>query len=263
MNRRLFLKSIFGIGGCLSLYGLVDAYEKKKIGITRQHIRFKKKINPLRFIAVSDLHLPNVYAPPGKLVDMINDLNSDILALVGDTIDQRGNEKLAEIFKNIDSKIGKFAVLGNWEYQGGINAVEMRKVFSKSGIQFLLNDFIDFGNYIIIGLDDFLHGNPDYGLIEKVSAYKKPLIVLCHCPAAYDFMPQFDSTEMIVISGHTHGGQITPFGIVLSTPEGSGAYSRGWYHKKKSSMYVMRGIAATGIPLRIGASPEIFMADFE
>jgi predicted MPP superfamily phosphohydrolase len=68
---------------------------------------------------------------------------------------------------------------------------------------------------------------------------------------------------MLVLSGHTHGGQIAPFGITLVTPRGSGSYVKGWYHQEGHSMYVMRGIGTTGVPLRIGATPELLVLDIE
>jgi predicted MPP superfamily phosphohydrolase len=64
-----------------------------------------------------------------------------------------------------------------------------------------------------------------------------------------------------VISGHTHGGQIAPFGHALYTPAGSGRYVKGWYRKGNNSMYVMRGIGTAHFPIRLGASPELLVLD--
>ena len=66
---------------------------------------------------------------------------------------------------------------------------------------------------------------------------------------------------MLVLAGHTHGGQIAPFGRAFYTPPGSGSYLRGWYRNGKYAMYVMRGVGTTVIPMRIGARPELLVLD--
>ena len=72
---------------------------------------------------------------------------------------------------------------------------------------------------------------------------------------------EFAFSAVIVIAGHTHGGQIAPFGKAVVTPSGSGSYIHGWYQSGNTSMYVMRGIGTSGPPIRIGARPEILVLD--
>jgi predicted MPP superfamily phosphohydrolase len=59
------------------------------------------------------------------------------------------------------------------------------------------------------------------------------------------------------LSGHTHGGQITFFGIVLFTPKGSGQFVSGWYDDEFPKMYVSKGIGTSIVPIRFGARVEI------
>ena len=49
---------------------------------------------------------------------------------------------------------------------------------------------------------------------------------MSHCPDSFEYLPNF---PLVALSGHTHGGQIAPFGLRLILPPGSGNYAQGWY----------------------------------
>jgi predicted MPP superfamily phosphohydrolase len=65
-----------------------------------------------------------------------------------------------------------------------------------------------------------------------------------------------------MLSGHTHGGQIAPFGVALKLPHGSGGYVAGWYRGDGVPLYVSRGIGTSLVPIRIGATPELAQFDW-
>lgn len=60
----------------------------------------------------------------------------------------------------------------------------------------------------------------------------------------------------MILSGHTHGGQIVLFGNVFFTPLGSGSYVKGWYENEHSRMFVSKGIGTSALPIRFGARAE-------
>ena len=66
----------------------------------------------------------------------------------------------------------------------------------------------------------------------------------------------------LMLSGHTHGGQIAPAGLPIVTPPGSGRYVTGWYVEGGPPMYVSRGIGTSTLPIRLGASPELVIVDW-
>lgn len=71
-------------------------------------------------------------------------------------------------------------------------------------------------------------------------------------------------TPVAILAGHTHGGQIAPFGVAPYTPRGSGAYTRGWYRDDGAlPLYVSVGLGTVRIPARLGALPEIAVFDWE
>jgi uncharacterized protein len=66
-----------------------------------------------------------------------------------------------------------------------------------------------------------------------------------------------------VLSGHTHGGQVAPFGLATILPRGCGRYVAGWYRDEGGPpMYVSRGIGTSLVPVRIGATPELVVIDW-
>lgn len=65
----------------------------------------------------------------------------------------------------------------------------------------------------------------------------------------------------LVLSGHTHGGQITFFGIVPFKPQGSGRYLKGWYKDTDPKMYISKGIGTSILPIRLGARAEMVEID--
>ena len=245
---------------CSSAY----AYQSSIIAISRERLTLPSLKQGWRIVAMSDLHMPSFYASAGELTKLINSESPDIFILAGDTIDKRGNEGLVEVFGAVKARIAKLATLGNWEYLGKIDLVKLKTAYKNAGISLLVNATVEIQNLMIVGLDDFVLGSPDYKILNDISIDQHPILVVSHCPESFDSLIPFTNFPVIALSGHTHGGQIAPFGLVLSTPPGSGPYVKGWYHKGKHSMYVMRGIGTTpGLPIRIGARPEILVLDIE
>ncbi len=194
---------------------------------------------------------------------MINAESADIFILAGDTIDKQGHEGLVHVFAAVKANLAKLATLGNWEYEARLDLAQLRREYERADIFLLVNMTREVAGLLVFGLDDFLYGSPDYQILQYIQPGRSPILVISHWPESFDFLIPCSQHPMIVLSGHTHGGQIAPFGFALVTPAGSGSYVHGWYHKGKHSMYVMRGIGTSGLPLRIGANPELLVLDIK
>lgn len=183
--------------------------------------------------------------------------------LAGDIVDKLGNESRTEIFGRVRARCAKLAVLGNWEYAGNVDLVRLREFYMRADIRLLVNDGMVLDGLFIFGLDDYLCGSPSGSPADTTSSGLKTIVVVSHCPQSFEHFENRSETPAVFISGHTHGGQIAPFGWVLSTSCGNGRYAGGWYHRGNDAMYVMRGIGTTpGLPLRLGARPEVLLLDF-
>ena len=262
MRRRDFLKlAIVTVGA--SVGGAAYAKQSNMVEITQKDLLVPNISNHLRIVAISDLHAPSYFKHNDyqELSNIINDQDPDVLILAGDMIEKAGTEELATEFSSLKAKIAKLAILGNWEYHGSLNLERLRKEYEKAGITLLVNKKVSLEGLDIVGLDDFLNGSPDYHLLID-EENSNPLIVMSHCPESFDSVPSETKCQLVFISGHTHGGQIAPLGVVLHTPAGCGPYEKGWYYNGKHCMYVMRGVGTSGIPLRIGSPPEVLVLNF-
>jgi predicted MPP superfamily phosphohydrolase len=258
MNRRIFLKSMLFAGGASLVSGSVYAWQSVNLEVSRERIEVEGLKQKLRVVALSDLHNPCYYLSTSDLVSSINAEKPDVLILAGDMFSTRDFEDLISGFSAANAGYAKLAALGNWEYQLRLNRAALRKSYQNSGIKLLVNDTIEAFGLKILGLDDLLQGSPDFKLCGDMSS---PVLVISHCPGSFDRLPSSARSQKIVISGHTHGGQIAPFGRALVTPPGSGRYVKGWYRNNNNLMYVMRGVGASYVPLRIGARPELLVLD--
>lgn len=241
--------------------GTAYAYQSSLIEITREQLVLPELRKGLRVVAISDVHAPSFCGFIENLITSINQTSPDIFILAGDTVDRQANESWVRVFGKVEARLAKLAMLGNWEYCGHLDLVRLKKEYEKAGFSLLVNKAVNISGLLVIGLDDFLHGSPDYRIFQYPTTTISHLLAVSHCPESFDTISAFSPNPVITISGHTHGGQIAPFGIVLWTPRGSGSYVKGWYHKGNHSLYVMRGIGTSGIPLRIGARPELLVLD--
>jgi predicted MPP superfamily phosphohydrolase len=263
MNRRLFIKSMLATGFSFIFGGTAYAYRSMELEITHEKIRIEGVEEKMRIVALSDLHAPCFYFPDDTLVETVNRLRPDVFILAGDIVDRYGNENLVSVFENVKSRFAKLAVYGNWEYHGGLDQAALLKSYEKAGVTVLVNDVFQLKGMTFVGLDDYLRGKPDYQLLRKTDSKISPVLAVAHCPASFDRFDAGSRSPLITLSGHTHGGQIAPFGRALITPHGSSGYVHGWYHRKNQAMYVMRGVGTSVVPVRIGAKPEILVLDLE
>jgi len=66
----------------------------------------------------------------------------------------------------------------------------------------------------------------------------------------------------LILSGHTHGGQVKLLGFIPYLPQGSGKYVSGWYLDQHKQLYVSKGIGTSILPIRFGARAEISIFNF-
>lgn len=262
LTRRKFIKR--SLLASLSLL-LLDIFwfEKYIIDWTTVNIsKFEK--NELHIIQISDLHLNKLSSFHKSIAKKINSKKPDLIFITGDAIDKSNNIGLLNDFlKLIDHSIKKYAITGNWEYWGKVNIRELKSIYSKNNCELLINEnrsiLLNNRDVSIIGIDDLIGGNADFKKAIKNLKHTETNIVLAHCPEQRDIITQQNKTLNIdlILSGHTHGGQITLFGIAPFKPVGSGKYLKGWYKDVEPKMYVSKGIGTSILPIRLGARAEV------
>ena len=221
---------------------------------------------------VSDIHYGTIQNPQlvKDSISKIDDLKPDIVVLGGDIVDERtSKEDMNEIFEElsrINSTYGTYYVFGNHDtqpattdYENGnrtFSDEELNKTITDNGIKILNDEKITINDSIVlVGRSDAEWENSidriDISRILNESDLSKYVVVLDHQPADYNENSQKGAD--LQISGHTHGGQMFPIGIMLKL---TGHLVYGEYHFGDMEQIVSSGLTGWGWPMRNEAKCE-------
>ncbi len=243
----------------LALYGLHEAMDVRTEKVTIVSPRLGEERKSLKIVQISDVHLGLLFREHRlrKVVERIKDASPDILVSTGDLVDGQtdGLSGVLDLLKDISPTLGKFAVTGNHEFYAGISkSLEFTK---DAGFKVLRGEAVTLSGLInIVGVDDPAGGRTDLEKLEKniLSSLPRNLftLLLKHRPhVGVGCEGLFD----LQLSGHTHKGQIFPFGLLVKLVHGRIA---GLYELPSDSLlYVSRGSGTWGPPLRILSPPEV------
>ena len=217
-----------------------------------------------------DLHLENLAIKPDKLANKINDLNADVIVLGGDIIEgKEGIEKLEEYLSNINIK-DKYYILGNHEHNKlGINDLEiLHDKLNGLGFIYIDNKSLTLDGFNLIGVGDATTNNDKpLKAYEKLNDINSINIVVSHSP---DVNYSLDSNNLladIVLTGHTHGGQINvPFintqSVNAKVWEERGLYKGDYIfegNNQNYSNFTSNGLGGSEIPIRFKAKQHILL----
>ncbi len=271
LSRRQWMQTAVGttcgIAGGLTVQSLVVTPQS----LSQTHLHIGTTALPddkaLRIVQLSDLHLRDIGALETMLLESITAAKPDVILLTGDAISHKnGLRPLSKFLGELPPTSHRIAIMGNWEYKAGLTSSSFQKYLSPFDFRLLVNESCQFeyNSKIlnITGFDDLLGGQLHPIRSDKSTVHFDEHLVLAHCPATRDiFQKLLPMPPSLILSGHTHGGQIAPGGFPLYTPPGSGAYVSGWYRSNGPPLYVSRGIGTSLLPLRIGSLPELVILD--
>ena len=226
--------------------------------------RWPKALDGFRIVQISDLHVAPLLdkAYVTQVVAQANALNADLIAITGDLIDGSVSElkdKVAPLAE-LKARLGVFFVTGNHEYYSGVGPwlVELEAL----GFKILRNERVRIGtapaDFDLAGIDDYtsLGMHPGHGpdLPRAVSGRdaSRELVLMAHQPRHMEVAVEADVGLML--SGHTHGGQIWPFGFLVRLVQ---PFLSGLGRQGNTQIYVNRGTGYWGPPIRLGAPPEL------
>ena len=231
----------------ISIYGMLNA---RKITLKNITLYSSKITNNYNIIFISDIHLgTNTSKHLSKILSKLETLDYDFLLIGGDLIDSSSFKmNHLNLFNRIQKPI--YFVNGNHEYylKDFKNKIEQLKKFE---IKVLKNSSIQINQVNLIGIDDLQSKNSKIKFVEKLNKKNLFNLVLSHKP---DIWENIRHKSDLMLSGHTHNGQIFPFNFLVKLKF---KFIYGIYEYKKSKLYVSSGAGCWGPKLRIGSSNEI------
>jgi len=284
-SRRRFLghalqgAAAFGAAGALA-YGSV--WEPRHLRVVRRTFPLRglpKELDGLRVVQVSDVH-HGPWLSEGdlhRIVRTANALQPDLILLTGDYVlhERVYAEPAVRVLSELRAPIGIVAVLGNHDWHE--SAPTLRAAFPKVGIPMLDNTRLfvrpdrtlvreaDVG-LCVAGVGDYWHDRQLYDAALGGLPEAMPRILLSHNPDVAEdhrFLACRHRVDLM-ISGHTHGGQVKLPGVgALVTYSHYGKkYLHGLAQGPACPVHVSAGVGMSKMPVRIGVPPEIVVFEF-
>jgi len=223
-----------------------------------------KALDGLRIVQVTDIHLSPFLSERefARAIDMANETRAHLALVTGDLISRHGDPLdacLAQLAR-LRAEAGVLGCLGNHEvYTRTEDYVTSQG--RRIGIEFLRGQakLLRFGNAAInfAGVDYQKFQSPYLAGTDRLIVPSAINVLLSHNP---DVFPVASAQGYhLTIAGHTHGGQVD-FELLhqhLNVARYFTPYVRGLYQDAKSAIYVSSGLGTIGVPVRLGAPPEI------
>ena len=272
-SRRVFTARVLASAALASVGGVTSAAVRAtrgQIEVKRVEIvlaRLPPSFDGTRIVQVCDMHVGGLLGREfvERVVRTANGLKPDLIAIVGDLVDgtiEQLRPTLASL-TSLRARHGVFFVTGNHEYYSRPGARAWMDEVERMGIRVLRNERVAVGT----GREGFdLAGVPDHGAsrfpedgpsedIAGALAGRDPsraVVLLAHQPIAIHKAARLGVD--LQLSGHTHGGQIWPWGALVRLQQ---PFIRGLHRVGDSQIYVSCGTGYWGPPMRLGAPAEI------
>jgi predicted MPP superfamily phosphohydrolase len=227
-----------------------------------------RDLENLRILHVSDIHLSEFLSEKqlARVIDAGLELRPHVAAVTGDLISTHGDPLDACIRQvaRLRTDAGIFGCMGNHEvYAGALDYAE--QAGARAGIRFLRSGAIplEFGSSVLnlVGVDYQRKSEKDRYLrgAERFIHPGATNVLLSHNPDVFPVAA--NQGYNLLLAGHTHGGQVTVeiLDRAINPARFFTPYVYGIYRSETAAAYVTRGIGTIGIPMRIGAPPEIVL----
>lgn len=278
VNRRRFVP-LAGGAAAAAVAGDAWLVEPRRVQFTYHAVNegTSPEQRAARFVPITDLHLHDVGRMHRRIAARVNRVRPDFPVFTGDSLERSDDlPVLEEFLALLDRRTPGYAVVGNWEHRGEVDLDGLAAAYRRANVRLLVNETavheVEGRSLLVTGLDDLVGGHPDQGRAFLGVPAADAHLLLAHCPAQRDRLWMPSQPELatlpdpppvnvpritLMLSGHTHGGQVNLLGWAPMLPPGSGRYVRGWFRDPGVPLYVSRGIGTTIAPVRFGAPPEV------
>lgn len=295
MTRRRFLQwllSLGAVGAVASAYAVVvEPLLRQRV--TRYALKLRRWPDQLHLsiAVVADLHACEPWMNLDRIhsvVEQTNRLGADVIVLLGDYVaglryfvtGEVHSEQWSNVLAGLKAPLGVHAILGNHDWwsdrtaqANGYGPTFGRLALERVGIPVYENDVVRLTksgqSFWLAGLGDQLALWPSrrrfpgrrIGVDNLKATLGKvpggdPVILLAHEP---DIMPQVPERVALVLSGHTHGGQVRLFGWSPVVPSRFGDRYAYGHVREQCDLIVTGGLGCSILPVRFGMPPEIVL----
>lgn len=263
LYRAIATASVIALAITTSVYGFCNArcIKQTEYSVSMQ---YGEKLSGTKIVMISDLHLGSL-GSESRLSDIVNTINArepDLICISGDFFDTdfesiKDVEGAKATLKKLSATYGVYACLGN--HDAGRTLDKMKSFLEDVNITLLDEDYriID-GRFALVGRAD---ASPIGGGDQKrgelgdffIPPENMPVIVMDHNPAR---LAQYSGEQYLILSGHTHRGQMFPAGIVTSLMY---EVDYGYYQRSEDEPHIIvsSGVGYWGMPMRVGTDSEI------
>ena len=257
---------VVGLAAFVTLVGFAGARRRARIvSVEVPLTNLPEALQGFTIAQISDVHVGSQIKRNyvDAIVDAVNSLGADIVAVTGDIVDGTVPDLQRHIapLSRLKARYGAFLVTGNHEYYSGARA--WIEEFRRLGLQVLLNEHVVIWHrgapLVVAGVTDYgaHHFNPAQRSDPTAALAGAPddaaaKILLAHQPrsAAAAATAGFD----LQLSGHTHGGQFWPWNLFVRLQQ---PFTAGLHRLNHLWVYISRGTGYWGPPNRFGAPSEI------
>lgn len=257
---------VLGLVGAIVLFGVWNALirgpQVKRVEL--KPMGWPRALDGYRIVQISDIHIGTLLGAgfARRVTELCNRLRPDLIAITGDLVDGSVANLADRVapFAGLSAACGVYFVTGNHDHYSGADGWSGK--LQQFGFQGLRNRHVRIERgasaFVLAGVDDYSSrrraatGATDIERALEGRDRAHPVVLLAHDPRSFE---QARTCGIALqLSGHTHAGQIWPFGLLvrLQTRHVAGAYRTG-----DAQLYVNRGTGFWGPPLRVFAPGEV------
>jgi len=271
LSRRTWIRTAiysgFAIAGGA---GYVSSKRLEKVQADVPLAGLPKTLDGLKIGVMSDFHAGAFTTREDVLeaISIVSEESPDLIALLGDYVDgayshsRKNVEKGSYVFdalQKLKAPLGIYAVLGNHDHWTDAGLV--RKELSRLPLTILNNQGISLDNGLAVaGVDDFWEGPSDPSKATRNLSPDSVIIMLSHNPDV-NLQLRGDERVRLVMSGHTHGGQLripvinwAPWIPCSSKYKGPSGLIRETEHR---CTFITKGVGTFFVPVRLACPPDI------
>ncbi len=253
------------------IYLSIGAYLDYHVFETKYEVFTHKELgsNKFRIIQISDSHVGTTFDGEGfyKKIENISKIDSDLFVLTGDFVDDDTTKedmiKSCEALSLIKSKYGVYFIYGNHDkgYFNYRNFSEADLIYEleKNNVKVLSDEVVELNNYMyLIGRNDKSYQRKSISELTDNLDKTKYIIDLNHQPN--DYNNEKEANVDLVLSGHTHGGQLFPLGYIGVLFKANDMF-KGMKKIDNTYFVVNTGISDWAIDFKTGTHSEYVIID--